>query len=56
MGELLVLFNRRGSAGNTGSRSAESDTKTKARLPDEKAVRDILYGVENLRKRAGAED
>lgn len=25
-------------------------------LPDEKAVRDLLYNVENLRKRPGAED
>jgi len=47
VGETLDSFNRRGWAENA---------ETKARLADEKAVRDILYGIENLRKRAGAED
>lgn len=52
----MKWFNRRASAGNLDGRGEEFDTKAKARLDDEKAVRDILYGVENLRKRAGADD
>ncbi|KAF2800056.1 tRNA methyltransferas-like protein [Melanomma pulvis-pyrius CBS 109.77] len=56
VGGILKWFNRRASAGNLDGRGEEFDTKTKARLDDEKAVRDILYGVENLRKRAGADD
>ena len=54
MGVRLGRFNRRTSAEDAVG--GGTYTKAKARPADEKAVRGILYGVENLRKRAGAEE
>ncbi|KAF2705255.1 guanine-N(7)--methyltransferase subunit TRM82 [Pleomassaria siparia CBS 279.74] len=52
VGKKLEGFNRRAWAENSSGGAAKLE---KSRLADEKAVQDILYGVENLRKRAGVE-